>query len=96
MLRFTDTVGKQEGILEGTKEALNGAVSIKLEKKQSGAFVFHLYDAAGKEISSNGYVFVEVPIPEGKKAPYRLRVGGVPTTFEETDQGRISFAIYIK
>lgn len=96
MIRFTDTVDKQEGILEGTKEALNGAVSIKLEKKQSGAFVFHLYNAAGKEISSNGYVFVEVPIPEGKKAPYRLRVSGVPTTFEETAHGTISFAIYIK
>ena len=47
-------------------------------------------------VSFNGYVFVEVPIPEGKKAPYRLRVSGVPTTFEETAHGTISFAIYIK
>lgn len=96
MVRLNDTVDGRQGILEGTKEALNGAVSMKLEKKSNGAFVFRLYDAQGKEVKSNGYVFVELPVPTGTKAPYRLSVGGVKTTFEETNHGTLAFALSIQ
>jgi|GEM_PF-6184161 len=96
MVRLNDTVDGRQGILEGTKEALNGAVSMKLEKKSNGAFVFRLYDAQGKEVKSNGYVFVELPVPTGTKAPYRLSVGGVKTTFEETNHGTLAFALLIQ
>ena len=96
MVRLNDTVDGRQGILEGTKEALNGAVSMKLEKKSNGAFVFRLYDAQGKEVKSNGYVFVELPVPAGTKAPYRLSVGGVKTTFEETNHGTLAFAVLIQ
>lgn len=96
MVRLNDVADGRQGILEGTKEALNGAVSMKLEKKSNGAFVFRLYDAQGKEVKSNGYVFVELPVPAGTKAPYRLSVGGVKTTFEETNHGTLAFALSIQ
>lgn len=96
MVRLNDVADGRQGILEGTKEALNGAVSMKLEKKSNGAFVFRLYDAQGKEVKSNGYVFVELPVPAGTKAPYRLSVGGVKTTFEETNHGTLAFAVLIQ
>ena len=82
MKRLIHTVDGKEVLLEGTEEALNGATKIQVEKKPNGSLILHLYNEQGKEIKSKGYVFVEIPIPEGKKPPYKVTVGGKSTTFE--------------
>gem|GEM_PF-4430821 len=96
MKRLIHTVDGKEVLLEGTEEALNGATKIQVEKKPNGSLILHLYNEQGKEIKSKGYVFVEIPIPEGKKPPYKVTVGGKTTTFEETGRGTVAFGLLIQ
>ena len=78
--------------VEGTPYALNGAKEIKVERKGNGKLSIRLIDQNGKPVRSKGYLFIQIPVPKNTKAPYRVKVDGVRTTFEETGHGTVVFA----
>ncbi len=92
MICLTDAIEGQNISIEGTPHALNGAKEIKAERKENGKLNIRLYNEKGEEIKSKGYVFIQIPIPKNTKAPYRVKVDGKQTTFEEMDKGSVIFA----
>ncbi len=92
MRQLTSEVDGKVCIVEGTQNALNGAVSLSVVKRANNLYDCVLLDQFNRPLATNGYVWVKLPVPDGIKPPFRLKVGGIVTTYEEQDN-LLSFAM---
>ena len=69
--------------IEGTEEALNGAVKLSVTVDEQGKTRFSFLDKEGNKVKTKGAVKLTMPIKKDINPPYRIKVNGTYTTYGE-------------
>ncbi len=82
----------QEGEAYGYALAPAGSVDantrVRITEKANGKQDVILVDANGNQVYSNELMLVTIPAPKGQQGSYRVKVNGVYTTFELSEDGK--------
>ena len=82
----------QEGEAYGYALAPAGSVDaktrVRITEKANGKQDVILVDANGNEVYSDELMLVTIPAPKGQQGSYRVKVDGVYTTFELSEDGK--------
>lgn len=82
----------QEGEAYGYALAPAGSVDantrVRITEKANGKRDVILVDASGNQVYSDELMLVTIPAPKGQQGSYRVKVDGVYTTFELSEDGK--------
>ena len=80
--------GKEHGYVQAPAGSVDPSTRLRITEKANGKRDVILVDANGNEVYSNELMLVTIPAPKGQQGPYRVKVNGVYTTFELSEDGK--------
>lgn len=69
-------------------KSLDASTRVRIVEKENGKKDVILVDGNGNEVYSDELMLVTIPAPAGQQGSYRVKVNGVYTTFELSEDGR--------
>lgn len=69
-------------------KSMDAATRVRIVEKENGKKDVILVDGNGNEVYSDELMLVTIPAPAGQEGSYRVKVNGVYTTFELSEDGR--------
>ena len=80
--------GKENGFVQAPAGSVDPSTRLRVTEKANGKRDVTLVDANGNQIYSSELMLVTIPAPKGQQGPYRVKVNGVYTTFELSEDGK--------
>ncbi len=80
--------GRENGYVQAPAGSVDPSTRLHITEKADGKRDIILVDANGNQIYSSELMLVTIPAPKGQQSPYRVKVNGVYTTFELSEDGK--------
>ena len=80
--------GKENGYVQAPAGSVDPSTRLRITEKANGKKDMILVDESGNQVYSDELMLVTVPAPKGQQGSYRVKVNGVYTTFELSEDGK--------
>ena len=87
-VRIIEERGEKYGYAIAPAGTVDSSLRLRVTDKPNGKQDVILVDHNGNEVFSDVLMLATIPAPKGQQGPYRVKVNGVYTTFELTEDGQ--------